>query len=152
MCDSDIFVTLILCAWCLWYWASIWLVQLNPDNSNRQELIELMKAEVFRVQGNCFRFGFAMVWVDRDSSTVLHATIWNVTCMLSADSDFVLVCGLFQWFTCLLIWYFELHSYRNLFGTLLSLQPQIPSAGHGESREEKVNRTGLTFFHFHDLE
>lgn len=27
---------------------------------------------------------------------------------------------------------------RNLFGTLLSLQPQIPSAGHGESREEKV--------------
>ena len=31
-----------------------------------------------------------------------------------------------------------LASYRNLFGTLLSLQPQIPSAGHGESREEKV--------------
>ena len=32
---------------------------------------------------------------------------------------------------------------RNLFGTLLSLQPQIPSAGHGESREEKVAKSDL---------
>ena len=32
--------------------------------------------------------------------------------------------------------------FRNLFGTLLSLQPQIPSAGgQGESREEKVGST-----------
>ena len=35
---------------------------------------------------------------------------------------------------------------RNLFGTLLSLQPQIPSAGHGESREEKVSKVRTTVF------
>ena len=42
---------------------------------------------------------------------------------------------------CLLI-LFCVFFFRNLFGTLLSLQPQIPSAGgQGESREEKVGST-----------
>ena len=41
---------------------------------------------------------------------------------------------------------FFLFLHRNLFGTLLSLQPQIPSVGHGESREEKVIiQTALTW-------
>ena len=41
-------------------------------------------------------------------------------------------------FVLLLLFFF----FRNLFGTLLSLQPQIPSAGgQGESREEKVGST-----------
>ena len=39
---------------------------------------------------------------------------------------------------CFVLFFF----FRNLFGTLLSLQPQIPSAGgQGESREEKVGST-----------
>lgn len=44
---------------------------------------------------------------------------------------------------CLIILFcFVLFFFRNLFGTLLSLQPQIPSAGgQGESREEKVGGT-----------
>ena len=41
----------------------------------------------------------------------------------------------------LLLLLFAFH--RNLFGTLLSLQPQIPSVGHGESREEKVIKQDL---------
>ena len=43
---------------------------------------------------------------------------------------------------CLIILFCVVFFFRNLFGTLLSLQPQIPSAGgQGESREEKVGST-----------